>query len=238
MPAAGHGDRAMVAATFTKSASNCWESTTYFLSTISGLFFGVYQAAKAGRLLPRLTLTIPFHIIFHCTLCAGSGVIPASLSASKYSRRVSLYFMILNIWLNVVGYAFLILMYRHSIQTIFNRNIPHRSINDDGCTMPAAHPALESFNAHLRLLRPLEILFRFITAPLRILPDVIILGETRCGTTNLCGHIVNLSPISRQSADNRVKIKCYTPFCAWNVPELDHKESFYFVGHYLGEVLV
>ncbi len=224
----------MVAATFTKAASNCWDSTTCFLLTIRGLFFGVYQAAKAGRLLPRLTLTIPFHVIFHCALCDGSGVIPTSLSANKYSRRISRYFMILNIWLNAVGYAFLILMYRHSIQTIFNRNIPRRSIDDDG----SAHPALGSFNAHLLLLRPLEILFRFITAPLRVLPDVIILGETRCGTTNLCGHIVTLSPISRQSTENRVKIKCYTPFCAWNVPELDHKESFYFVGHYLGEVLI
>jgi hypothetical protein len=32
-----------------------------------------------------------------------------------------------------------------------------------------------------------------------------------------------------------MKIKCYTPFCAWNVPELDHKETFFFVGHYLGK---
>jgi len=27
---------------------------------------------------------------------------------------------------------------------------------------------------------------------------------------------------------------CHSPFCLWSVPELDDKETFYFVGHYLG----
>jgi hypothetical protein len=84
-------------------------------------------------------------------------------------------------------------------------------------------------------------LLRFCTAPLRVLPDVIILGETRCGTTNLCAHLVQLSKLSSsqqnlQQQEKIRRIKCYTPFCAWAVPELDHKESFYFVGHYCGIV--
>jgi hypothetical protein len=82
------------------------------------------------------------------------------------------------------------------------------------------------------MLRPLEILFRFVTAPLRVLPDVIVLGEVRCGTTNLCAH---LSSLSAQHGGKK-RIKCYTPFCPWAHPELDNKESFYFVGHYLGMV--
>eukprot|EP00571_Detonula_confervacea_P006992 CAMPEP_0172322132 /NCGR_PEP_ID=MMETSP1058-20130122/45103_1 /TAXON_ID=83371 /ORGANISM="Detonula confervacea, Strain CCMP 353" /LENGTH=456 /DNA_ID=CAMNT_0013037789 /DNA_START=321 /DNA_END=1691 /DNA_ORIENTATION=+ len=105
----------------------------------------------------------------------------------------------------------------------------------DGHNRAYPHPAMQSFNTHLLMLRPLEILFRFITAPLRVLPDVIVVGETRCGTTNLCGHIVSLSLMPPLSGE-QMKIKCYTPFCAWVHPELDHKETFYFVGHYLGIV--
>ncbi|KAL7488219.1 hypothetical protein ACHAW6_013795 [Cyclotella cf. meneghiniana] len=79
------------------------------------------------------------------------------------------------------------------------------------------------------MLRPLEILFRFLTSPFRVLPDVIVLGEVRCGTTTLCSQLASLS-------GKKAKIKCYTPFCPWAHPELDNKESFYFVGHYLGIV--
>ena len=232
--------RSMVAVTSRKTASYRWSSIIIcFLLTARGLVSGVYHAAKAGRLLPRLTVMIPFHAIVHWAILGSVDSHVGSsfpLAINNYSRQISLHFIIINLWLNAVGYAFLVLMYRHSVQTIFNRNIPRLSsvIDDDGCIPPAPHPALESFNTHLLLLRPLEILFRFVTAPLRVLPDVIVLGETRCGTTNLCGHIVNLSSNLCQSPDDRVKIKCYTPFCAWNVPDLNHKESFYFVGHYLG----
>ena len=226
----------MVSSTvFGKKARNCWGLTTCFLLTTNGLFYGVYQAAKAGRLLPSLTLMIPLHTIAHWTFVSnlfdGSR---AGLTADNYWRRISLYCLTTNLLLNAVGYTFLILMYRHSVQTIFNRNLPRMARDVDGCILPNPHPALESFNTHLLLLRPLEILFRFITSPLRVLPDVIVIGETRCGTTNLCGHMVSLCSSSSQSVD-RVKIKCYTPFCAWNVPDLDRKESFYFVGHYLGK---
>eukprot|EP00579_Thalassiosira_antarctica_P010751 CAMPEP_0201916438 /NCGR_PEP_ID=MMETSP0903-20130614/6067_1 /ASSEMBLY_ACC=CAM_ASM_000552 /TAXON_ID=420261 /ORGANISM="Thalassiosira antarctica, Strain CCMP982" /LENGTH=470 /DNA_ID=CAMNT_0048452243 /DNA_START=228 /DNA_END=1637 /DNA_ORIENTATION=- len=137
--------------------------------------------------------------------------------------------------LNAVGYTIIILIYRHSIRVVFNRKIPTIRKDDEGYIKPELHSAVQSFNTHLLMLRPLEILFRFITAPMRVLPDVIVIGETRCGTTNLCGHIVSLSSISSHS-DEHMKIKCYTPFCAWAHPILDHKESFYFVGHYLGIV--
>jgi len=74
------------------------------------------------------------------------------------------------------------------------------------------------------------------------LPDVLILGETRCGTTTLCNHLASLSSASsvpgtnKRNKNERNRVKCYTPFCPWAHPELDHKESFYFVGHYLGIV--
>lgn len=190
------------------------------------LFVGVCRAAKAGRLLPRLSLMLPCQAIAHWFLF---------VAARPLLRWFSLYFLVANIFCCTVGYMLLILIYRHSVQTIFNRNIPRLRKDDDGIIMPIAHPALQSFNNHLLLLRPLEVLFRFITAPLRVLPDVLVLGETRCGTTNLCGTIASLSTMSSLAGD-RMKIKCYTPFCAWSVPELDHKESFFFVGHYLGKV--
>eukprot|EP00804_Cyclotella_cryptica_P028968 CCRYP_012385-RA/>CCRYP_012385-RA protein AED:0.21 eAED:0.21 QI:270/1/0.66/1/0.5/0/3/0/335 len=108
---------------------------------------------------------------------------------------------------------------------IFNRKIP--TFGD--CIQPRAHPAIQSFNTHLLMLRPLEIIFRFLTSPFRVLPDLIVLGEVRCGTTTFCARLASLS-------GKKTKIKCYTPFCPWAHPELDNKESFYFVGHYLGIV--
>jgi hypothetical protein len=75
------------------------------------------------------------------------------------------------------------------------------------------------------MLKPLEIIFRYLTRHLRLLPDVIILGEVRCGTTTLCHQLSNLD-----------LVQVHGPFCLWAHPEMDHKESFYFVGHYLGYV--
>ncbi|KAL7539820.1 hypothetical protein ACHAXR_009634 [Thalassiosira sp. AJA248-18] len=172
-----------------------------------------------------------FHAFAHWLLFASTLACNASVGGTgndNVERLYSIYFMTANIALNAVGYTVLTLIYRHSVKTIFNRNIPSIRKEENG-------DFVESFNQHLLMLRPLEIFFRFITAPLRVLPDIIVIGETRCGTTNLCGHIVSLSSLSSLS-DKRVKIKCYTPFCAWYHPELDNKESFYFVGHYLGIV--
>ena len=218
--------------TLGKTVRKCCCSIKCLALSTSCLFFGVCHAAKAGRLLPRLTLMLPCQAIAHWFLFDAAGI---EQPKCLYWRWFSLYILVANTFCCTVGYTLLILIYRHSVQTIFNRNIPRLKKDDDGIIMPIAHPALQSFNNHLLLLRPLEVFFRFITAPLRVLPDLIVLGETRCGTTNLCGNIVSLSKIPSLAGD-RVKIKCYEPFCPWNVPELDHKESFFFVGHYLGKI--
>lgn len=215
-----------------KSVKTCWCSIKCLALTTHGLFYGVCHAAKAGKLLPCLTLMLPSQAIAHWFLFVTARI---TLPKELYWRRLSLCILVGNIFFCAVGYIILILLYRHSVQTIFNRNIPRLRRDDDGIIMPIAHPALQSFNTHLLLLRPLEVMFRFITAPLRVLPDLIVLGETRCGTTNLCGTVVSLSTKSSLAGD-RMKIKCYTPFCAWSVPELDHKETFFFAGHYLGKV--
>ena len=72
----------------------------------------------------------------------------------------------------------------------------------------------------LFLIRPVQALFRLITSPIRVTPDVVIIGEVRCGTTSTAKYI-NKFP------------GCHTPFCLWKVPFADDKESFYLVGHYL-----
>lgn len=217
------------------------QSISYML-TARELLYGIFIAAKSGGTLPRLTLMLPTQFMVH----RFELPLVATLLFTKDERitlllsTVSRFFIWANIVLNALGYTLLVLLYRHSVQTIFNRKVPTMRVHD--WNQPRCHPAIQSFNVHLLMLRPLEIMFRFLTAPLRVLPDVIILGETRCGTTTLCGHIASLSlgsvlsNESRQKGINAAKIKVYPPFCPWEHPELDHKESFYFVGHYLGFV--
>ena len=212
------------------------------------IFYGIIPSARNGRTLPRLTLVMSIHIPVHMMMMMIISNSKNHQFNKSILHQLSIYFMAINTLLNLCGYIFLILLYRHSIQTIFNRQIPIlQRDTTNGCILPQPHPAIQSFNVHLSMLRPLEILFRFATAPLRVLPDLIILGETRCGTTNLCGHILSIAEVSSSSSSSsrsgeikdgrRIRrIKCYTPFCPWAFPELDHKESFYFVGHYLGIV--
>ena len=107
------------------------------------------------------------------------------------------------------GYVLLVALYRHSIQTIFNSMVPSRF--------------LPSFAVHLGMMKPLEIMWRYLTCRYRVLPDIIVLGEVRCGTTSLCQHLASING-------------CHAPFCLWRHPELDGKETFFFVGHYLGIV--
>mmetsp|Transcript_28423 Transcript_28423/g.57183 ORF Transcript_28423/g.57183 Transcript_28423/m.57183 type:complete len:545 (+) Transcript_28423:129-1763(+) len=205
------------------------------------IFSGIIPSARSGRTLSRLTLLLSIHVPVHMLILNSNQF---NINNKSTLQQLSIHFIAINTLLNLCGYIFLILLYRHSIQTIFNRKIPTLQRDKNGCILPEPHPAIKSFNTHLSMLRPLEILFRFATAPLRVLPDVIVLGETRCGTTNLCGHLVSVaeassssSSRSRQINGTRIsRIKCYTPFCPWAFPELDHKESFYFVGHYLGIV--
>jgi len=81
---------------------------------------------------------------------------------------------------------------------------------------------LKTYWSHLMLTRPLEALWRFLTCPLRTLPDFQILGEVRTGTTSLAAYLRELG--------------CQGPFSPWMIPLAADKESFYFVGHYFGIV--
>eukprot|EP00756_Hemistasia_phaeocysticola_P061643 Hpha_TRINITY_DN5089_c0_g1::TRINITY_DN5089_c0_g1_i1::g.94106::m.94106 len=99
-------------------------------------------------------------------------------------------------------------LYGHMTRIVFNRHPP---------LSPAA---LWRF---LGWIRPVEALFRLLTAPFRCTPDLLILGEVRCGTTSVAEHLSRFPGATG-------------PFCPWKVPFADNKESFYFVGHYLGLV--
>uniref|UniRef100_A0A7S0RCS1 Sulfotransferase n=1 Tax=Pyramimonas obovata TaxID=1411642 RepID=A0A7S0RCS1_9CHLO len=113
----------------------------------------------------------------------------------------------------LAGWIILVLLARHAIKHVFNR------AQFDTLPMREQVAALARF---LFLLNPLEVLWRFGTAPFRTLPDVYILGEVRCGTTSLAAHLLRLPGAQG-------------PFCPWIHP-LGDKESFYFVGHYWGFV--
>ena len=163
----------------------------------------------------------------------------------KIFQRYNAYFLLLNVSLFLIpGYTLLLALYQHSITTIFNKRIPS-----------TIRECIPSFIAHLQLLKPLEIIFRFLTCRFRVLPDIIVLGEVRCGTTSFCQILAtalkqddddddgenencegekdeNISKINRC----QFFVDCHTPFCLWSHPELDHKETFYFVGHFLGLV--
>jgi len=163
---------------------------------------------KKRQLLPLYTLLLFFQTIFYVIIIIRESLL------SPWISLISTIFLLLNIVIVICGYILLILLYRHSVRTIFNRNIPSTCIE-----------CIPSFCQHLLMLRPLEIIFRYLTRHLRMLPDVIVLGEVRCGTTTLCHHLTHLDQVYFQG-----------PFCLWDHPEMDHKESFYFVGHYLGYV--
>ncbi|KAJ9459117.1 hypothetical protein DIPPA_08000 [Diplonema papillatum] len=75
----------------------------------------------------------------------------------------------------------------------------------------------------LWLVRPLQLLYRFATAVVRVTPDVVIIGEVRCGTTTTAEVLATLPG-------------CRRPFSMWRVPFADRKETFYLVGHHLGLV--
>jgi hypothetical protein len=166
----------------------------------------IINAAKARQALPQLSLILLFHSCLHFFY-----VIP-NTSLSEHYKQMSFVLLIICGTINMIGYVSLIALYRHSIQTIFNREIP-----------PTLNECLPSFGAHLSLLRPLQIVWRYYTSSWRVLPDIIVLGEVRCGTTSFCQQLANLK-----------NFDCQTPFCLWAHPELDNKETFFFVGHYLG----
>eukprot|EP01065_Artemidia_motanka_P037187 TRINITY_DN4549_c0_g1_i4.p1 TRINITY_DN4549_c0_g1~~TRINITY_DN4549_c0_g1_i4.p1 ORF type:complete len:407 (+),score=76.17 TRINITY_DN4549_c0_g1_i4:51-1223(+) len=104
--------------------------------------------------------------------------------------------------------CFSALWFRHLSRTVFNRHPPCSPV---------------SLWMMVALLRPLETLWRLLTAPLRCKPDLLILGEVRCGTTTLAGHLSRFAG-------------AHGPFCPWRIDFADGKESFYMVGHYCGLV--
>jgi hypothetical protein len=177
---------------------------------------GIFASARNGQTLPLLTVLLILHSIVHVLVVVWVSVRSSSWTVNFPLYRMSYTIFLGNFYLNIVGYIFLIRLYKHSVSNIFNRKLP-----------ATVSECIPSFCAHLSLLRPLEILYRFLTYRWRVLPDVIVLGEVRCGTTSLCQHLAML---------RKHDIDCHTPFCLWAHPELDHKETFFFVGHYLGFV--
>ena len=100
----------------------------------------------------------------------------------------------------LVGGAFAI----SATRVVFNRRPP---------------TSLFALNRLLNITRPLALVWRILTAPMRRLPDVFILGEVRCGTTTLASLL-------------RHRLSMEGPWTIWDVPLANDKESFYFVGHY------
>ena len=95
----------------------------------------------------------------------------------------------------------------HVCRTVFNRAPP---------------PLWRWLRPFLKVTRPLELAWRLLTAPLRVArPDVMILGEVRCGTTTLASLL-------------RSQLGMRGPFTPWDVPLANEKESFFFAGHYFG----
>lgn len=158
------------------------------------VFQSVLIAAVGGQKLPQLTVTVALFVVAHI------GITSDSTGRLAWPLMLSTAFIVLS------GYVFLVALYRHAILNVFNSKIPGRF--------------LPSFFVHLSILRPLEIIARYITYRLRVLPDIIVLGEVRCGTTTMCQHLASVRG-------------CHEPFCLWRHPELDKKETFFFVGHYL-----
>ena len=96
---------------------------------------------------------------------------------------------------------------RSACRRVFNREPPLRSL-----LLPM-----------LRVVRPFGMLWRLLTAPLRCLPDVYVLGEVRCGTTTVASLL-------------RDELGMAGPFTPWVHPLANEKESFFLVGHYWGFV--
>jgi len=128
----------------------------------------------------------------------------ATLGFSRSARRATLATCSA---INVAGLVFSLAFYVHTTRTVFGRSVTW-------------HP--RPFWHHLKVTRPLEALWRFLTAPLRVLPELQILGEVRTGTTSLAAHLR--------------AVGCIGPFSPWIAPLASDKESFYFAGHYFGIV--
>ena len=74
-----------------------------------------------------------------------------------------------------LGCLVLVAFFHHTVTVVFNR--------------PPRLTHLSAIYTFLHLTKPLQIVWRLVTAPLRVAPDVYILGEVRCGTTTLATHL-------------------------------------------------
>lgn len=212
------------------------------------LWQGLISAARSGQKLPILTILVViiqpllnyFLILYlkhhrddthnqldhnNSSTVTCKQMVPIVISKIQSCNILLLQ---LNVILLIPGYTLLFHLYHHSITTIFNKNIPY-----------TYSKYIPSWNVHLYLLKPLEIIFRYLTYRWRVLPDIIVLGEVRCGTTSFCQQLASAFQETEEDDEREYDdecqhvIDCHTPFCLWSHPELDHKETFYFVGHYL-----
>lgn len=174
----------------------------------------IIKSARSGQLLQQCTIFLVFHGAFHLYYFHSHHDERIVGHSQRNLCALSLSMIVINTSLNIAGYTLLFKLYKHSVRNIFNKELPH-----------TIEERIPSFCAHMALLRPLEIIFRYFTCRWRVLPDILVLGEVRCGTTSFCQHLSNLNYFD-----------VHPPFCLWAHPELDKKESFYFVGHYLGDV--
>lgn len=115
------------------------------------------------------------------------------------------------------GLLTLVLLLLHVVTGVsFARNACRRVFNREP-------PALSRLLPMLQVVRPLGMLWRLASAPLRCLPDVYVLGEVRCGTTTTAALL-------------RDALGMAGPFTPWVHPLANEKESFFLVGHYWGWV--
>jgi hypothetical protein len=75
--------------------------------------------------------------------------------------------------INATGLIVAACFYRHNVRFVLN------------CT--PCWSSLLGLWAFLGFIRPLEMIWRFATYRLRVLPDLFLVGETRCGTTSFAG---------------------------------------------------
>ena len=98
-------------------------------------------------------------------LLISCGVIERSITASVFTVVFSL--------INALGLGVAALFYQHNVKLVLN------------CIPSWKSPSgLWTF---LGIIRPLELSWRFATYRLRVLPDLFLVGEARCGTTSFAG---------------------------------------------------
>jgi len=171
-------------------------STKSVMLTDIRLSYAVLAAQLVGRALSQL--------------CVPRDALKSAVGAGSWFATVASIeqlVLLVNGVMAVIGTFVFLAFYRHAVIVIGNRTPVWR---------------LRPLFAFFQITKPLEMAFRFATAPLRCLPDVCIIGEVRCGTTTLSEHLRGMPGV-------------HGPFCAFHHP-LDGKESFYFSGHYFGFV--